>query len=76
MAVERNCDKDAVARSAPGAKTRLVAVDVGAALAARAERGRRLQSLGAAVDAATAVRDGGRDFDAPSYATVDGLARR
>jgi 2-methylisocitrate lyase-like PEP mutase family enzyme len=32
-------------------------------------------ALGAAVDAASAVRDGGRDFDAPSYATVNGLAR-
>lgn len=32
-------------------------------------------ALGAAVDAATAVRDGSRDFSAPSYATVDGLAQ-
>jgi 2-methylisocitrate lyase-like PEP mutase family enzyme len=31
-------------------------------------------ALGAAVNAATAVRDGARDFEAPSYAAVDGLA--
>ena len=40
-----SADMDAVAQSAPGAKTRFVAVDLEAALAARAERNRRLQSL-------------------------------
>jgi 2-methylisocitrate lyase-like PEP mutase family enzyme len=33
-------------------------------------------ALGAAVSAAAAVRDGGREFEAPSYAAVDGLARK
>ena len=33
-------------------------------------------ALGAAVDAAAAVRDGGRTPDAPSYAAVDALATR
>jgi 2-methylisocitrate lyase-like PEP mutase family enzyme len=32
-------------------------------------------ALGAAVSAATAVRAGSREFEAPSYATVNGLAR-
>ena len=40
-----SADMDTVAQSAPGAKTRFVPVDLGAALAARAERNRRLQSL-------------------------------
>ena len=40
-----SADMDTVAQSAPGAKTRFVAVDLEAALAARAERNRRLQSL-------------------------------
>jgi allophanate hydrolase subunit 2 len=40
-----SADMDAVAQSAPGAKTRFVAVDLDAALGARAERNRRLRSL-------------------------------
>jgi biotin-dependent carboxylase-like uncharacterized protein len=40
-----SADMDTVAQSAPGAKTRFVAVDLEAALVARAERNRRLQSL-------------------------------
>jgi biotin-dependent carboxylase-like uncharacterized protein len=40
-----SADMDAVAQSAPGAKTRFVAVDLDGALAARAERNRRLERL-------------------------------
>jgi biotin-dependent carboxylase-like uncharacterized protein len=40
-----SADMDAVAQSAPGARTRFVAVDLDAALAARAERNRRLQAM-------------------------------
>jgi biotin-dependent carboxylase-like uncharacterized protein len=40
-----SADMDTVAQSAPGAKTRFVAVELDDALAARAERNRRLQSL-------------------------------
>ncbi len=40
-----SADMDAVAQSAPGAKTRFVPVDLDAALAARAERNRRLERL-------------------------------
>ena len=40
-----SADMDTVAQSAPGAKTRFVAVEMDDALAARAERNRRLQSL-------------------------------
>lgn len=40
-----SADMDTVAQSAPGARTRFVAVDLEAALTARAERNRRLQSL-------------------------------
>ena len=36
---------DTVAQSAPGAKTRFVPVDLDGALAARAERNRRLEKL-------------------------------
>jgi biotin-dependent carboxylase-like uncharacterized protein len=40
-----SADMDAVAQSAPGAKTRFVPVDLDAALAARRERGQRLQEV-------------------------------
>jgi biotin-dependent carboxylase-like uncharacterized protein len=40
-----SADMDAVAQSAPGAKTRFVPVDLEAALSARAERNRRLEKL-------------------------------
>jgi biotin-dependent carboxylase-like uncharacterized protein len=40
-----SADMDTVAQSAPGSKTRFVAVDLDAALAARAERNRRLEKL-------------------------------
>ena len=40
-----SADMDAVAQSAPGAKTRFVPVDLDGALAARAERNRRLEKL-------------------------------
>ena len=40
-----SADMDAVAQSAPGAKTRFVAVGMDEALAARAERNRRLEAL-------------------------------
>jgi len=40
-----SADMDTVAQSAPGAKTRFVAVDLDGALAARADRNRRLQAL-------------------------------
>jgi allophanate hydrolase subunit 2 len=40
-----SADMDTVAQSAPGAKTRFAAVDLDAALAARAERNRRLEKL-------------------------------
>jgi biotin-dependent carboxylase-like uncharacterized protein len=40
-----SADMDTVAQSAPGAKTRFVAVDLDGALAARAERNRRLERL-------------------------------
>ena len=41
-----SADMDTVAQSAPGARTRFVAVDLEAALAARRERGERLRRLG------------------------------
>jgi biotin-dependent carboxylase-like uncharacterized protein len=44
-----SADMDTVAQSAPGSKTRFVAVDLEAALAARAERGSRLERLTAAL---------------------------
>ena len=47
-----SADMDAVAQSAPGAKTRFVAVEMDEALAARAERNRRLQALREALTAA------------------------
>src|SRR6185312_6088405 len=40
-----SADMDTVAQSAPGARTRFVAVDLEAALAARRERGERLRRL-------------------------------
>jgi biotin-dependent carboxylase-like uncharacterized protein len=40
-----SADMDAVAQTAPGAKTRFVPVDLDAALAARRERGQRLQEV-------------------------------
>jgi allophanate hydrolase subunit 2 len=40
-----SADLDAVGQSAPGAKTRFVEVDLDGALAARAERGKRLADL-------------------------------
>jgi allophanate hydrolase subunit 2 len=40
-----SADMDAVAQSAPGAKTRFVAVSMEDALAARAERRRRLEAM-------------------------------
>ena len=33
-------------------------------------------ALGAAIEAAASVRDGGREFTAPPYAAVDALATR
>ena len=42
-----SADMDTVAQSAPGARTRFVAVDLDGALAARRERGERLARLGA-----------------------------
>jgi allophanate hydrolase subunit 2 len=44
-----SADMDTVAQSAPGAKTRFVAVDLEAALAARAERRARVERLRAAL---------------------------
>jgi biotin-dependent carboxylase-like uncharacterized protein len=44
-----SADMDTVAQSAPGSKTRFVAVELEDALAARAERSRRLQELEAAL---------------------------
>ena len=44
-----SADMDTVAQSAPGSKTRFVAVELDDALAARAERARRLQELEAAL---------------------------
>jgi biotin-dependent carboxylase-like uncharacterized protein len=44
-----SADMDTVAQSAPGSKTRFVAVDLDEALAARAERSKRLQDLEAAL---------------------------
>ena len=43
-------DLDVVAQSAPGARTRFVEVDLDGALAARAERGRRLAALRSALE--------------------------
>ena len=57
-----SADLDAVAQSAPGSRTRFVAVDLEGALAARRERGERVAALLAALEGQPVVvaEDSGR----------------